>query len=468
LIVIVLGYFVQINAKVFGSENEYSVKSLFIGIFSNGDALIQQDIKSNPIAKELSISLLGTNVTNLAVKNYSSHSLSYYVIVKTNELRINPQGSSEIRITYITPTIVDKQDRIWTFSINSTSKFTVKLPNDAVVTSLGDHQPNLIRRLGEQELLTFEPGKSTVNYILGYVGTREQAETALISARNDITAAQNTLGRINLTYANEFLEQARLALENGNFVDAERFASNSSYLVNKISSDFELAKETIRNANEKIRSFQQMNLDVNQAESLLSQSNIKFATGEYAEAANLASMALESLANKLENGNQFLVPILGVISSIALSGLFIMFYMKKLKSKKRYYDTIGVTPAESISHDNSHNIKKQQNTPYSKTKAETGLDLPISNLDHVTQTDKHLDIRRLVEAKLMEYPNLREEDQKVIYFLADKEGSAFEAEIRTKFVLPKTSLWRLVKRLERLELIEVTKMAGQNLLRLKL
>jgi tetratricopeptide (TPR) repeat protein len=326
----------------------------------------------------------------------------------------------------------------------------------------------VVWRLGEQELLTFEPGKSTVNYILGYVGTREQAETALISARNDITAAQNTLGGINLTYANEFLEQARLALENGNFVDAERFASNSSYLVNKISSDFELAKETIRNANEKIRSFQQMNLDVNQAESLLSQSNIKFATGEYAEAANLASMALESLANKLENGNQFLVPILGVISSIALSGLFIMFYMKKLKSKKRYYDTIGVTPAESISHDNSHNIKKQQNTPYSKTKAETGLDLPISNLDHVTQTDKHLDIRRLVEAKLMAYPNLREEDQKVIYFLADKEGSAFEAEIRTKFVLPKTSLWRLVKRLERLELIEVTKMAGQNLLRLKL
>jgi uncharacterized membrane protein len=74
----------------------------------------------------------------------------------------------------------------------------------------------------------------------------------------------------------------------------------------------------------------------------------------------------------------------------------------------------------------------------------------------------------LVEAKLMEYPNLREEDQQVIYFLADKEGSAFESEIRTKFVLPKTSLWRLVKRLERLELIEVTKMAGQNLLKLKL
>jgi uncharacterized membrane protein len=441
---------------------------LFIGIFSNGDALIQQDIKSNPLAKELSIGLIGTNVTNLVVKNYSSHSLSYYVIVKSNELRIKSQGSSEIRITYITPTIVDKQDRIWTFSINSTSKFTVKLPNDAVVTSLGEHQPNLIRRLGEQELLTFDAGKSTVNYILGYVGTREQAETALISAGGDITAAQNALSGINLTHANELLEQAQLALENGNFVDAERFASNSSYLVTKISSDFELAKETIGDANEKIRSFRQINLDVNQAESLLSQSNIKFATGKYAEAANLARMALESLANRAENGNQNLVQILGAISLIALSGLFILFYVKRLRSKKRHYDSIGVDAAESISHDETHNVKNQQNTPHSKTDAETGMELPISNEDHVAQAEKHSEIRKLVEAKLMEYPNLRKEDEKVIYYLAEKEGSAFESEIRTEFILPKTSLWRLVKRLERLELIEVTKMAGQNLLKLKL
>ena len=464
----VFGCCVHFNAKVFGSENEYSVTSMFIGIFSNGDALIQQDIRSSPTAKEISIDLLGTNVTNLDVKNYSSHSLSYYVVVNSKELRIKPQGSTDIRITYITPTIVDKQDRIWTFSINSTSIFTVKLPSDAVVTSLGDHQPKLIRRLGEQELLTFEPGKSTVKYILGYVGTKEQAETALISARNDIIAAQSNFVGINLTQADVLLGEAHISLDKGNFVDAERLASNSSSLVNKISTDFELAKESIRNAKERMSRAQQMNLNINQAESFLSQSNRNFAIGNYADAINLAGMAIESLVNKPESKDYSLLPITGIISSIVVVGLIIMLYMKKFRSRKSYHTSGSVNAPKSTLHDILHNNTSQEKSEHSELDPRINLDLPIRNLNQGIKEDKHLDLRKLVETKLLNYHDLHEEDQKVIYFLADKGGSAFEAEIRTKFILPKTSLWRLVKRLERLELIEVTKMSGQNLLTLKL
>jgi len=463
----VFGCCVHFDAKVFGSENQYSVTSMFIGIFSNGDALIQQDIKSNPSAKEISIDLLGTNVTNLDVKNYSSHSLSSYVIVKSKELRIKPQGSADIRITYITPTVVDKQDRTWTFSINSTSIFTVKLPSDAVVTSLGDHQPKLIRRLGEQELLTFEPGKSTVKYILGYVGTREQAETALISARNDIIAAQSNFVGINLTRAEVLLEEAHVALDKGNLVDAERLGSNSSSLVNKISTDFELAKESIRNAKERMSRAQQMKLNVNQAESLLSQSNRNFAIGNYADAINLAGMAIESLGNKPESKDYSVLPIIGVISSIVVAGLVIMLFMK-LKSRKNYYNSGNVNIRKSILDDFLHHNTSQEKSKHSESEPASNLDLPIRNFDQGIKEDIHLDLRKLVETKLLNHNDLHEEDQKVIYFLADKGGSAFEAEIRTKFILPKTSLWRLVKRLERLELIEVTKMSGQNLLTLKL
>jgi uncharacterized membrane protein len=52
--------------------------------------------------------------------------------------------------------------------------------------------------------------------------------------------------------------------------------------------------------------------------------------------------------------------------------------------------------------------------------------------------------------------------------LCDKEGTAFESEIRNKFILPRTSLWRLIKRLEREELLEVRKIGGQNLIKLRL
>jgi uncharacterized membrane protein len=66
------------------------------------------------------------------------------------------------------------------------------------------------------------------------------------------------------------------------------------------------------------------------------------------------------------------------------------------------------------------------------------------------------------------YPQLSMEDKAVIEFLAENEGRAFEAEIRVKFPdLPRTSLWRLVRRLERMEIVEINKIGLENQVRLK-
>jgi uncharacterized membrane protein len=74
---------------------------------------------------------------------------------------------------------------------------------------------------------------------------------------------------------------------------------------------------------------------------------------------------------------------------------------------------------------------------------------------------------RIVGRILEERPHLRPEDQEVLRYLAEKEGAAFESELRSKFQLPKTTIWRLVKRLEREELVEIRKAGGQNLIKLK-
>jgi len=69
---------------------------------------------------------------------------------------------------------------------------------------------------------------------------------------------------------------------------------------------------------------------------------------------------------------------------------------------------------------------------------------------------------------LNENPQLMTEDKEVLQFLAEKGGSAFEAEIRQRFPdMPRTSLWRLVKRLEKLELVEVKKVGLENQVKLK-
>lgn len=65
-------------------------------------------------------------------------------------------------------------------------------------------------------------------------------------------------------------------------------------------------------------------------------------------------------------------------------------------------------------------------------------------------------------------PNLMQEDKAVLEFLAEKDGQAFEAEIRERFPdMPRTSLWRLIKRLEKLEIVEVKKIGLENQVILK-
>ncbi|MCW4002087.1 MAG: hypothetical protein NWE97_02730, partial [Candidatus Bathyarchaeota archaeon] len=71
--------------------------------------------------------------------------------------------------------------------------------------------------------------------------------------------------------------------------------------------------------------------------------------------------------------------------------------------------------------------------------------------------------------KILEaHPQLKQEDKDVIKFLAEKGGKAFEAEVRERFPdMPRTSLWRLVRRLERLEIVEVKKIGLENQVELK-
>jgi uncharacterized membrane protein len=62
---------------------------------------------------------------------------------------------------------------------------------------------------------------------------------------------------------------------------------------------------------------------------------------------------------------------------------------------------------------------------------------------------------------------LRAEDQQALQLLADSGGRLFESELRDKLNLPRTSVWRLVKRLEKLGIVEIRKIGGQNLICVK-
>ena len=78
--------------------------------------------------------------------------------------------------------------------------------------------------------------------------------------------------------------------------------------------------------------------------------------------------------------------------------------------------------------------------------------------------------RRTVSAEriLRDRTDLRQEDREVIEFIVQKGGKVIEGEIRESFPnLPRTSLWRLVRRLEKMEIVSITKVGKVNQIELR-
>ena len=84
----------------------------------------------------------------------------------------------------------------------------------------------------------------------------------------------------------------------------------------------------------------------------------------------------------------------------------------------------------------------------------------INKEEHVSQ---HLDSETIFRAK----PDLRDDDKEIINFLSANKGQAYESELRKKFLLPRTTMWRAVKRLERHGIVEIVKKDLQNIVKLK-
>ena len=74
------------------------------------------------------------------------------------------------------------------------------------------------------------------------------------------------------------------------------------------------------------------------------------------------------------------------------------------------------------------------------------------------EPEKEVDTKKLFEKEKY----LRPEEVQVINFLAEKHGTALEAELYEKLNLPRTTTWRLLKRLEKMEVVDIRKHRRQN------
>ena len=87
----------------------------------------------------------------------------------------------------------------------------------------------------------------------------------------------------------------------------------------------------------------------------------------------------------------------------------------------------------------------------------------VKTVQKETESEQQIDAKTIFDTN----PDLREDDKEIINFLTENGGQAYESELRKRFLQPRTTMWRAVKRLERQEIIEIVKKDMQNLVKLK-
>jgi hypothetical protein len=496
LLLIVINAVIPASAQEQENEEEghTSASSLFIALFANGDALVEHNVAiEDPLAQEIRIKLFGDDIHDLIVVDYEDNAVGFKRGETSNEIVLSRPNASNLKISYTTPDFLSKDRREWIFSLNSTISVSVKLPPDSILTDPGQN-PSIVL-VGDQQLLTYKPGNIRFVYVIGTLGTQEQANIVINAAETTIVQISNNYPGIVLTSAKDLLQRAVDARDNSMFTDAERLADQANDVAIATGREYAAAQDILAGAEAQINSAAGSGgSDIAVITQMLDQANNEFATGNYTEARNSAQDAVTALnAKPAQPEIPIPVMIIAIIAAAAAAvgiGTIVLLLLRKRRRHSKSVPQVQKADDPQSPHANNSNIanrapaavfhpthsvapgerkqdalevEEQQEMAESREDASIPpMPSPISD----SQTDSSI-LSHIVGNILVERPHLRPEDQQVLKFLAEKEGAAFESEVRSKFQLPRTTIWRLVKRLEREELVEIRKAGGQNLIKLR-
>jgi uncharacterized membrane protein/plastocyanin len=293
----------------------------------------------------------------------------------------------------------------------------------------------------ERTLQIVVPGRTNKIEIVGtqVVPHIMRANTAISDAETVIEEHKSQ--GIVVADAENQLATAKGAFDDGKYSDAETLANEAKTLSIKISEDASLASKAMNEASIVMIDISNQGIDVSGAQGVFDQAGEEYAKGNYNEALSLAQEAMSEAqlaktialeANKeassvnTDSPNQvYVVTSVVAASAAGAAGVFVYLRTRKIHAKE---STASIPSGELF-------LKEKR----------------VIDLNKIANHKSHL----------------RDYDKDVIIYIAENGGEVFESEIREKFGIPRTSVWRLVKRLEREELIEIKKAGGQNLIRIR-
>ena len=139
-----------------------SPRDLDLIIYSDGTTHVSTEIDIDPFLTDYELNLFGSSIDNLVVVGDNGFLLDADVI--DNTALIQTFGSSVITIEYDIHDLVSKQGRLWTFSLDSGTDFTLLLPKNSAIVGMTNLPLNM-EIINEQNQLTLSSGSTEIDYL---------------------------------------------------------------------------------------------------------------------------------------------------------------------------------------------------------------------------------------------------------------------------------------------------------------
>ncbi len=395
------------------AQQDYIPKELVLTVYADGVVMVEYDVELDVTYPRVEIVLFGEIYEDLIIEDSNGIPLDYSLI--ENGVNIYSLGANSARIIYFTSDLTNKSARIWDLSITSPVDSNIVLPEKATIISL-NQVPLTITILDGKTLLIMPEGLLEISYLVGVAGTRENALFLITEAE---TKVQELKGRkIIVAKAESDLEEAKNAFSIGKYADAELYAEKAKQVALETEAAAIQTNNTIIEGQNliEIAKSEGRTKGLDQAEILVQQANDKYAEGDYEKSLELSTKAKFEAENAttpsiLESNYLWFIIIIAIIAITAL-------LLRSFKKRK---------------------------------------------LPEPPEKKKIVNLKKIFK----ENPTLRYNDREILEFIAEKGGEALETEIREKFKLPRTTAWRMTKRLQKEQIIDVQKIGEQNLLKIK-
>ncbi len=375
-------------------------------VLSDGTTEVNYKLYVNSTEVSVLLALPGSPYQNLLISNQDRLPLEY--TLNSSGVTVETLGSSSLDIIYFTQSLTSKTENIWELNLTAPITCKIVLPEGSMIIGLNQIPLEIGTEL-ENPYVIMDSGPVEVTYIKGVIDQRALAEEAMQEAQSHI---QSLLDQgIVMSGAETLLKQSIAALELGNFNTAIDLAQEAIQEADNIVELESQASESITQATLAIQNakLEERTQGLEEAETLYAEALSAYDEGDYASA---QSQALQSqvLAESTEKPRSNTIWFLAGGLALILIGAFYV-YTNRDREKDHEISVI------------------------------------VADLDRIYE----------------ENPRLRMDDKEVIRYIAENRGELFANEIRERFDIPRTSLWRMIRRLKDKEILEERKVGGQSL-----